>query len=913
MKQPAFLKSLFKGNLPEKDEIKIRDPLKISQDKIRNTNLYTNIFYKDLDFETIVPKGVQIMFMSKEELEKISVVNIKNIGKREKFDGTIEDKKMGPSLTSKGSLCVTCQLPQDKCPGHLGRIDFYTPVINIWVYKYVIYILESICVECGNLLINPEMAKRFSRSKSSDSLKKIATESKKGTYKCRVADCPNKDQSNPVFEARTDTMIKVRYKNSNEGISSTKILRLFQNLSKEDLEALGFSQTGPYNVHPKNFISESRAVLPVKHRPPEFNGTNQPNHLTSKYNSIVKINSHLKDGILNDRINPVILETEITSISHRDKQESSSVNVQNTNDSSKNIDEMIAHKKGLIRTKAQGKRVDHTGRTVLGPGGLDVPFGWVKLPDKMRKFTIKERVCSHNLEYFRNKINDGTIIMVKTQDRNIKVDKRHANFVLKNGMVVERMTQDGDVVLFDRNPTLYKNSFMGYIAKFDDSLTIGLHSSVTKSHNADFDGDEGNIHVCPDYFSRAEILHLSGSWNHVVAGQFSRPLMGLVFNAATSCYLMTEPDRTINSKDWDMYMKKVFFNSDRISSLEERAKKHREDEGGTWKTGPVLFSALLPENFYYSHSGVVIKEGILVKGRIKKSHIGPSFNSIIHILYLNYGTQVVSQFLSEGQNVADMFLERIGFTVGYRDCSMPEEEAKVKEVVEKELEEAGRKIKSISAFKDNKNAEIRKYYYDSMNVIFENIKNNGHEKIAEALPETNSLKIMADCGAKGSATDIAQVIGLVGQQFVDDKRPVMVFNKENGKNEGLRFLPYYDILHEGEPEKILNRGFVDRPLGKGMRPGQYVAHMMASRVNLIQQALETSDTGQNQHNITKAMEDLRYSYNGTICNETGNVVQYAGGYDSYEPMEMMKVKIPGFGEIWSPIDIKSIVDMLNQE
>ena len=906
MKQPAFLKSLFKGNLPEKDQITIRDPKKISQDRIRNADLYANILYRDLDFETVVPKGVHIMFMSKEELEKISVVNIKNVEKREKFDGTIQDKKMYPP--TKAFLCVTCQLNQDLCPGHLGRIEFYRPVINIWVYKYVVYLLESICIECGNMLISPEMAKRFSRS--SDRLKKIATESKKGTYKCRVKDCPNKDKSNPSFEAKTDTMIKIKYKNVNEWITSTKILRLFQNLSNEDLEALGFSQAGPYYVHPKNFISESRAVLPVNHRPPEFNGTNRPNHLTTKYNSIVKINSFLRDGIVSDRINMEILEREITSISHRDKPESSGASVVN-NDSSKNIDEMIAHKKGLIRTKAQGKRVDHTGRTVLGPGGLDIPFGWIKLPEKMRKFSIKERICDHNIEYFRNKINDGTVVKIRTQDKNIFAARRHANFVLKNGMVVERMTQDGDVVLFDRNPTLYKNSFMGYIAKFNDSLTIGLHSSVTKSHNADFDGDEGNIHVCPDYFSRAEIVHLSGSWNHVVAGQFSRPLMGLVFNAATSSYLMTEPDRIISDKDWDMYMKKVFFNSDRIKSLEQRAKKHGNDV--TWKTGPVLFSALLPENFYYSHAGVVIKEGILVKGRIKKAHVGPSYNSIIHILYFNYGTQVVSQFLSEGQNIADMFLERIGFTVGYRDCSMPEEEAKVKEAVEKELEEAGQKIREISHLNGNKNYEIQDFYNESVNAILGNIKTNGHAKIADALPNNNSLKIMAECGAKGTVTDIAQVIGLVGQQFIDNKRPIMVFNKESGKKEGLRFLPYYDIAHENEPEKIKNRGFVDRPLGKGMRPGQYVAHMMASRVTLIQQALETSDTGQNQHNITKAMEDLRYSYNGTICNETGNVVQYAGGYDSYEPMEMMKVKIPGFGSTWTPIDIQSIVDMLNQE
>lgn len=915
MQQGGYLKLLLEGGKGSKTPATtpVKDSVKSKIKERPNREFCLNLLYKDLDFETLIPKGVQIMFMSEEEIDKISVVNIKNEDKDEKrgkFNGTISDKRMHPH--TRGELCSTCFLPSCLCPGHLGRISLVRPIINIWAYKYVFSVLESICLECGTMLMSPDTAKKM--SKGSERLKKIADASRKLT--CRNQSCPNREQKNPQFIKKLDNMLKIQFKYSNSkmgNISSNKILNLFKSITREELEALGFPQDGIYNVHPKNMIFTSLPVVPMNHRPVSvIDGYEHPNTLTGIYHKIIQVNNVLKNGIKNDRLNLETLEREVSSIHSKDSEGSRSGNP-NSVDTSKNVNEILAHKKGLIRSNAQAKRVDHTGRTVLGPGGLSVPFGWIRLPNKMRKILMEERVCDHNFDYLNGLLENGSIVCIQTQERRIQAAKRHVNFVLKKGMIVKRRLIDGDVCFFNRNPTLYKGSFMGYVVKFEDTLTIGMHSSSTSPHNADFDGDEGNIHICPDYLSRAEILHLSGCWNHVISSQFSRPLIGLVFNAITSAYLMSRYGK-IEDSVWDNFMTKVFYRSSRIQSLESRVKRRRKVKGNNWKTGPALFSALLPEDFYYSHKGVEIHEGVVIQGEIKKAHVGPSVRSIVHMLYFHYGTQVVSQFISEGQNLMDMFIEHIGFTVGYRDCSMPNEEKGVQQIVQKEIDEAQETLKNRAILIGNKNSEIQNFYIQSVQAALDKIKTIGQQIIKDALTSENSLKIMADSESKGKDTDIAQVIGIVGQQFIRGKRPPMVFNREKAIGaEGLRFLPYYDILHKGRPEKIESRGFVRRPLGKGMRPGHFVAHMMASRIGLIDTAFGTAITGYSQHVITKALEDIRYGYNGTICSDMGNVIQYAGGYDSYEPQEMIEVKIPGFGNIWSPIDIESIVNMLNNE
>lgn len=488
----VFLNLLLKGGANvKKDEAKLS--IKSPADQItappkenvfRNPKISTSLFTKDLDFESAEPKSVHIQFMAEEELNKISVVNIKQDQKEEdrgNFIGTTADPRMYPHGTS---LCSTCGLPKFICPGHLGRIILPVPVMNYWARKYIISVLESICHVCGSMLMNLETAKRFGRS--ADRLKKIADASI--GLPCRNKNCPNQEKANPAFEKKPDNMLKIQMKfddNKMGYLSSNKIFSLFKSLTEEELEALGFPQNSIYYIHPKNMFFTSLPVLPENHRLTSMvNGKPELNILTKIYHKIIVIVNSIKNGVKNDRTNLETLESVICSIHCRDAETSKNGNP-NVIDSSKNINEIIGKKRGIIRSNIQSNRCNHTARTVLTPGGLDTEFGWIRLPEAMNKILVNERICDHNLEYYSKMLDEGKIPFISTRDQVISASKRMASFTLKKGMVVKRPLQTGDPVIFNRNPTLHKHSMMGYIALLGKGLTIGMHSSCCTPHNAD--------------------------------------------------------------------------------------------------------------------------------------------------------------------------------------------------------------------------------------------------------------------------------------------------------------------------------------------------------------------------------------------------------------------------------------------
>lgn len=860
-----------------------------------NDTAYT----KELDFETLDLRKIQIMFMAEEELGKISV-NVTREQRDEIYRETIADPRMFPQ---RNQLCSTCELPGNFCPGHLGRINLEYPLINEWGKSYLMSILRTICYKCGTLLPDIETVDRMVRT--ADHLKKVADLAVSKNLTCRNRACRNYGKPNPTFKAASFAKLFLKFPDdSSEYMMTPQIINVLENMSVEELEALKFPQSGKYKVHPKNMLFTYLAVIPENHRPPmKTEAKIVPNSLTSNYTNIIKINNALKEGGFDDQKGIDSLDSEVSSILFREKE---GTGPGGSIDTSKNIKDLISKKRGLIRSNIQAKRCDRTGRTVIGPGGLDIPFGYIRIPEAMQKILLRELVCDSNREYYQSRMEEMKyFVEIDGKLTNTSFIK---NFQLKNGMILYRPLQNGDPILANRNPTLHKHSMMGYRVKIKPGLSVGLHSSNTTHHNADFDGDEINLGAPPGYKARAEIYYMAGCWNHIIGSQFSRPMMGLVFNGTTGAYLISRYGE-VSDKMWNTVTLDIYDRENRMRDLKERYMKAYPD-ANNWKTGKSLFSLLLPENFYYNHDKVKIVNGIMVEGELTKSHVGPSTSAITHQIFNTYGQHYAARFIDEGQALADRFLEYVGFTVGYRDCAMPNEESRVQEIVEKQIAEAEGKIMELAPLMSNKYEEIREFYNQSVQAALDTVKQLGQEIIKDALDDSNALKIMANSGAKGKAADVAQVIGVVGQQFVKGQRPDLHYNKKpNG--EGRRFLPHYDIQHEGYSEKIRNRGFVDRALGKGMRPGQLNAHMIPSRDGLIDTALGTASTGYTHHTITQAFEDLRCGYNGTICDDLGRITQYSPGYDSYDPVHVVEVHIPGYGKTWSPFDIPNIVEMLN--
>jgi DNA-directed RNA polymerase beta' subunit len=241
-----------------------------------------------------------------------------------------------------------------------------------------------------------------------------------------------------------------------------------------------------------------------------------------------------------------------------------------------------------------GKRVNFCGRTVLGPDS-DLEFGEVAIPREMSKvLTVPEVVHERNLDYILNlwdqrKINyiyqgkgdfKGRRRLVKDSFYTDEINGKKLRPQI--GDTVDRQIEDGDVLLVNRQPTLYKYSFIGDKVKLVDRKTLGIHMTETKMRNADFDGDEGNIHVIQAMDARVEAYTIANVRNLIANALTNSSMVGQVFNGIAGSYLMTAddaqtiPDNIMNQfkeigKEilkykvgdiWDMHTENLGKNSD---------------------------------------------------------------------------------------------------------------------------------------------------------------------------------------------------------------------------------------------------------------------------------------------------------------------------------------------------------------
>lgn len=905
--------------------------------EIRNNE--ATIMTRQMPFETFTIKRAQVMYMSQEELEKMSYL-IMYEDKGDNLQSTIHDPRMGP-LEPKKVPCSSCELSKSYCPGHWGRIDLPEPIIKQSAYEYVVYVLQSVCHKCGSLLLDREVIEGYDFSSGPERLRQIALKSagtgKTGGKYCRNPACKYVGGYNPKMTATKPgkmTSIDVNNNGTIVVLKSSQIVKIFDAISTEDLAALGFKDTlnaqgeVVYKNHPNNFIFQSFPVIPECHRPIVMSseGREQDDPLTRTYRRILEISNALKEMKLSGSTATGKKKTSEVTIEDLDFAVSSLLKAGddkssiNSLEAASTIKGRLSKKKGYFRCYAMGKRGNRTGRSVLG--SASIPFGFIGIPAEMaNNLTIIERVCDKNFDYLNKLFAEGKIPFIVNAKERVNVERKR-NARLEIGNEVWRYLQDGDPIIFNRQPTLHKQSMMGYLVKTHPGKSIGLHSSYTTPHGADFDGDDGNIYVTTSYQARAEIMFLAGCWNNIIYPQFSRPAMGIVFNGITAAYLMSKHG-PFTQFLWNEGLNVLGKFQDRVTrtgmfpSLMERGS--RWYSGDDLRCGAMMFSSLLPQDFWYYKKGVQIINGILIPskngkpGVLTKGHVGDKAGSIVHQLYHNYGTNVAARFLSECQFMMDWFIMRIGFTVGYADCSVEADQAaRIKASIKKETQKAQAKIESLGLPRDNMSQVELDYREETIQAALANVTTVGDELINEGLSVDNNLRIMGVSGAKGSVAQITQIIGLIGQQHFRGKRPPLKFNMDK-HGKGRRFLPYYDVEPKGGVGNIESRGFVATNFNEGMRPGQYFAHMMDARTGIIARALGTAATGHMSRTINKTLEDVRLGYNGTVCKDNGGVIEYVFGADGYDPKALVETNTPGTGMMWSPMDISSIVSKLNAE
>jgi DNA-directed RNA polymerase II subunit RPB1 len=408
-------------------------------------------------------------------------------------------------------------------------------------------------------------------------------------------------------------------------------------------------------------------------------------------------------------------------------------------------------------------------------------------------------------------------------------------------------------------------------------------------YNADFDGDEMNLHVPQSLPARAEAELMMLSPRVIVSGQSNRPIMGIVQDSLLAVQKMTkrgvfiEKDLTMNMLMWVsqwngrlpipavLKPKELWTGKQLLSmiipkiTMRATANNPPPKDSATGKTKPNTF------NMY--DDKVIIIDGELVQGIICKKTIGSGMGGLIHTSWLDAGWEETARFMNQVQQLVNHWILQCSFSIGATDAVA--DPATMRQI-ESTIDKAKTQVKDLVRQGQLGELEIQpgrtmiESFEQLVNKVLNTARDHSGKSAQSALDETNSVKAMVTAGSKGSFINISQIIACVGQQNVEGKRIPYGFNK--------RTLPHFSKDDIGSE----SRGFVENSYLRGLSPQEFFFHAMGGREGLIDTACKTAETGYIQRRLVKAMETVMARYDGTLRTSNGQIVQFLYGEDGMD-------------------------------
>jgi DNA-directed RNA polymerase II subunit RPB1 len=416
-------------------------------------------------------------------------------------------------------------------------------------------------------------------------------------------------------------------------------------------------------------------------------------------------------------------------------------------------------------------------------------------------------VTHHNILSLQQSVYDGCHVVggAKTIIRddvttNLTKCRNDKYKLLQYGDIVERSLQDGDYVLMNRQPTLHRNSALAHTVRVMPGTTFRLNVMICPGYNADFDGDEMNLHLPQTLESQAELQNLVAVQKNLLSSQNGRPMIALHQDNLIAVYLLTLSHQYFR---WSQVCDLLYEVPERIHSLVPCILKPIQ----LW-SGKQIVSVLLPPDFHYSYKDLVlIADSELLFGTLGKDNIGSKSEGIVHLMYRYYGDHATMQFLDQIQNLLRRFMELHAFSVGLGDAVLTSDKQAL--VPKAKL---GNHI-----FQDETAALIE--LSKEMGVIGKNVQ--------EQMEPYNSFRCMIAAGSKGSTTNITQISGIVGQQLVTGKR--IQIDMKN------RTLSHYH-KHDYHAAAL---GYITGNYINGLDPIQFFFHTAGGREGLTDTAVKS--------------------------------------------------------------------------
>jgi len=805
-------------------------------------------------------KEIRFSLISPEHIKKLSAAKIVTPELYDidgyPVDGGLMDLRLG--AIDPGVRCRTCGGRLKECLGHTGSIDLARVVIHLKYVSLIEMCLRCFCNKCGKLMI-PE--KDFERYSASQRAKKA-----KDTKKCPYCQEP---QIKVKLEKPTNFFIgKTR-------VFPTEIREILVNIPDEELKKIGIN---PKTSRPEWAVLTSLLVPPVTVRPSIIleSGERSEDDLTHKLSDIIRANQRLWEN-LNAGAPEVIIEdlwdllqfhittffdnttTRIPPARHRSGQPL------------KTITERIKGKEGRIRKNIAGKRVNYSGRTVISPDPY-IQINEVGIPYEIAKIvTVAETVNDLNTEKLKKLVAKGeeypgANYVIRPDKKRKKITpelKEEIINELSSGYQIERHLQDGDIVLFNRHPSLHRGSLMAHYVKVLPGRTFRLHPAAAKPYNADFDGDEMNIHSPQTEEARAEAKILLDVKKNLISPKNNTNLIGCLSDAVTGNYLLGFEEFSKEDANQMLYQ----------SGIDEQVSKKSV-------SGLELFSKILPK-INFSNDSIKIKDGEIIKGVIDKTTFADEDGELIKELDKLVGRSETFETIKGAFNIGKNYLTSKGITISVEDLSLEKE---VIETGEEIIKKAEKKTQEIIESYNDRSLEIipGKTAEESREIKILQTLNEIRTKIGEVVrkefPKINPVNQMIASGGGGNILNVTQMASCIGQQAMGSKRIDFGFTERT-----------LSTFRKGDLSPKA-RGFIKSSFIKGLRPDEFFFQAITGRDSLMDTGLRTPKSGYLYRRLANALQDLRKEYDGTIRDSNNSIIQFRYGDDG---LDVSKLHIKG--------------------
>lgn len=869
--------------------------------------------------------------------------------------GTPYDRRMG--VLESGHICETCGFDNKMCPGHFGHIELPIPIYNIIFIDWISRILQCVCIRCARTRILRENMKMMGiKGVGLTRLRNIAAKSEK------YVRCPHPSCGKALFSFHVEEQERItrsvisNVKTESLDFSAGEALNVFMRMSNDTLEQIGLNHgissnsnlKNPLQFRPESLIFTALPVIPPISRPYIIQDRKQhDDDLTEKYNCIAKECEKLSP---NAQKRPLVVKKKVTPLTEigRRKVECSLRNhvwtlIHNKKDKSKvsaggrphkGLRERITGKDGRVQFNVRGKRVDFSARTVIIGGGTLIRADEIGIPEYIAStLTIPAKVTRHNVDFMQTLVSDRKVnkIIRKGVTRNLSnMPDGGCKMRLFPGDIIEIHLYDGFPVVANRQPTLRLESMIGFKVRIISGFAMRLPVCFTTGLNADFDGDEMNIHAPQSTGAKLEVGIILRAANQILSPQRNAPVNGIVQDGLVGCYLLTnvwEDTGVCISVPVESFLRCIDSSKiprDRVHNLLVRARKWYPDYINSefnFNTeeipGTLFLSILFPPDLEYEKITdenpkfpvVKIKEGVILpdSGPVCKKVVGARAGSYLHEIAIRSPDMAI-EFLTECQFMIDHWLYTHGFSIGISDLFLsPEADDEIVNI----LAETEVKIGMIldrcpnGVPDDLAEQEINGLLNSTMNVGLRLSK----EHMSKG--DHNALNIMRKSGAKGNLTNLVQTCAFVGQQNVHGRRIIPMLSGNT------RTLPYFEEYNNSSSA----RGFVSNGYRDGLDPIQMFFHSMGGRQGIIATAVGTAVTGYIQKRIGRKMEDniihddCSVRINPSSKDDAlssiprgGKIIQFLYGGDGFDARKLCYAKGLNFPFFCNP---SSVANRLN--